>query len=131
MDIGVLLEENGWTEMISVIGVLLKENGWTEMISVIGVLLKENGWTEMISVIGVLLEDSGWTEMIEEDNITTSGRADSHLNCAHVKQSRYAHKATASALYCLMRKGYNLEVDFSEFAREGEKDHNLSFGQQF
>ena len=67
-------------------------------------------------------------QMIDEANITTSGRAESHLNCGHVKQSRYAHEVTASALYCLMHKGYNLEGgEFSEFTREGERRPQLKF----
>ena len=44
IEMAIISVISGWTEIIiSVIGVLLEEGGWTEMITVMGVLLQDSG----------------------------------------------------------------------------------------
>ena len=50
------------------------------------------------STLRNLLVDSGWTDVIADTGIATSGVANSLLNCASVKRTRYAHQVTASVL---------------------------------
>ena len=64
-----------------------------------------------LKVIGDWLEDSGWTEALVQANVTSPGKAEAFLKASHINRTRYAHEVTASSLYILLKKSYDLYRD--------------------
>lgn len=59
-----------------------------------------------LKAIGTWLAGSGWVEVISQAEITTAGRAESLINCAHITRTRYAHQVTAASLFILQKQAY-------------------------
>jgi len=57
------------------------------------------------------LEDSGWVEALVQAKVAYAGIADSFIKVSHVTHMRYAHQITASSLYILLGKSYNLYIE--------------------
>jgi len=49
-----------------------------------------------LKTIGTWLAGSGWVEVLSQAEITRAGRAESLINCAHIRSTRYAHQVTAA-----------------------------------
>ena len=60
-----------------------------------------------MSTIGSWLKDSGWVEALVEAGITTSDKADSLLQCSHIKRTRSAHELTVASLYALLIEAHS------------------------
>ena len=45
--------------------------------------------------------------------VATSGTVDSFLKVSHVTRTRRAHQITATSLYLLMKKAYNVSIEVS------------------
>ena len=73
-----------------------------------------------LKAIGTWLAGSGWVEVLSQlqAEITTAGRAESHVNCAHITRTRYAHQVTAASLFILQKRTYRKYV---ESVKEGER----------
>ena len=49
-----------------------------------------------LKAIGTWLAGSGWVEVLSQAEITRAGRAESLINCAQIRSTRYAHQVTAA-----------------------------------
>ena len=52
----------------------------------------------LLKLLGDRLQVSGRTAALVQENIATSGRADSMLAESHVTRTRYAHQVTSAVL---------------------------------
>ena len=46
-----------------------------------------------LKAIGTWLAGSGWVEVLSQAEITRAGRAESLINCAHIRNTRYPQHA--------------------------------------
>jgi len=76
-----------------------------------------------LKAIGTWLACSGWVEVLSQAEITTAGRAESLVNCAHITRTRYAHQVTAASLFILQKGAYRKYV---ESVKEGEEADSFS-----
>ena len=76
-----------------------------------------------LKAIRTWLAGSGWVEVLSEAEITTAGRAESLVNCAHITCTRYAHQVTATSLFILQKRAYRKYV---ESVKEGEETDSFS-----
>jgi len=49
-----------------------------------------------LKAIGTWLAGSGWVEVLSQAKITRAGRAESLINCVHIRCTRYTHQVTAA-----------------------------------
>ena len=57
-------------------------------------------------LLGNLLDSGGWTTAIINSGVAAGGTADSLLAVSHLGKTKYAHEATAAALFVLMDRAY-------------------------
>ena len=73
------------------------------------------------SCLGTLLAASGWTTALVSAKVSSSGTAESYLNCAHLMRTRLAHQVTFAALKKLQVEAFQLiegpssELNFDEW----------------
>ena len=76
-----------------------------------------------LKAIGTWLAGSGRGEVLSQAEITTAGRAESLVNCAHITGTKYAHQVTAASLFILQKQAYRKYV---ESVKEGEEADSFS-----
>ena len=77
----------------------------------------------VLKAIGTWLAGSGWVEVLSQAEMTTAGRAESPVNCAHITRTKYAHQVTAASLFILQKQAYRKYV---ESVKEGEEAYSFS-----
>ena len=78
------------------------EYGERELVLLLGGLHEEKACWPLLGV----LKNSGWVKMLCGSGTFTSGRADSFVNCVHMKRTEYGHQVTAGVLFSLKSKAF-------------------------
>ena len=69
---------------------------------------------------GTWLAGSGWVEVLSQAEFTTTGRAESLINCAHITLTRYAHQVTVASLFILQKQAYRMYIESVEAGEEAD-----------